>query len=340
MSLLFANHHQDEYMTTKTPPKDQPLTFVSIFILVILCASWGLQQVAIKYTNQGISPILQGGIRSIGASILLVMWMLFRRERFFEIDGTFKTGVTIGFLFSIQFLLIYWGLDFTNASRAVIFLYTSPFVVAIGAHLFIPGENLGKWQILGLSCAFIGIIVAFGESLSLPSLRMFIGDCMLAASAVIWGTVTVLIKKGPMKQVKASKILLYQIGVSATLLPIASLLMREPGIIKLTPLIIWSIAYQTVWIAFVTYLTWMWFIRIYPIARLSSFTFLTPLFGVMAGVLFLNEPVTIALLIALLLVGSGIYMVNRPDVKKTNTIKNCPKRHGIGNAPQNGNNST
>ncbi|MBU0697972.1 MAG: DMT family transporter, partial [Proteobacteria bacterium] len=100
--------------------------------------------------------------------------------------------------------------------------------------------------------------------------------------------------------------------VSAVVLPLGSLAKSEPGIVLMTPLIAASIAYQTLWVAFVTYLAWFWLVRHYPPSRLASFTFLTPLFGVLAGGLLLNEPITGSLLLALILVGVGIYMVNRP----------------------------
>jgi drug/metabolite transporter (DMT)-like permease len=69
--------------------------------------------------------------------------------------------------------------------------------------------------------------------------------------------------------------------------------------------------YQTAWVAFITYLAWFWLVRTYPPSRLAAFTFLTPLFGVLAGSLLLNEPLTRRLLLALVLVGTGIYLVNR-----------------------------
>ena len=79
----------------------------------------------------------------------------------------------------------------------------------------------------------------------------------------------------------------------------------------LTPLIALSLVYQVVWIATITYLAWFWLITHYQAYRLASFTFLTPLFGVMFGGVLLNEPITISLLIALILVGTGICLVNR-----------------------------
>lgn len=280
-------------------------------ILFVLCASWGLQQVAIKVAHHGVSPVLQSGIRSVGATVLVLIWMAVRRESILERDGTLWWGIAAGLLFAGEFLLIYWGLEFTNASRAVIFLYSSPFFVALGAQLFIPGERMRMVQVVGLCFAFAGVIVAFRESMSLPTFQMLTGDAMLAGAAVIWGSTTVLIKASPLAGIKPSKTLLYQLAVSAVVLPLGSLAMGESGVLLMTPLIAGSLIYQAVWVAFVTYLAWFWLIRHYPASRIASFTFLTPLFGVLAGGLLLKESITRSLILALVLVGIGIYLVNR-----------------------------
>jgi len=290
----------------------QALDFTAMALLVVLCASWALQQVTIKVASHGVSPVLQAGIRSVGATVLVWLWMTVRREPLLERDGTLWWGITAGLLFAGEFLLIYWGLDFTHASRAVIFLYMSPFVVALGAQLFIPGEHLRMIQVVGLCCAFAGIALAFRESLSLPTYRMLIGDSMLVGAAVLWGATTVLVKASPLARINPAKTLLYQLAVSAVVLPLGSLAMNEPGIVLMTPLIVGCLAYQTVWVASITYLAWFWLVRHYPASRLASFTFLTPLFGVLAGGVLLHEPITNMLLLSLVLVSTGIYLVNRP----------------------------
>jgi drug/metabolite transporter (DMT)-like permease len=291
--------------------KKKHLDFAAMTILVILCASWGLQQVAIKIANPGISPILQAGVRSIAATSLILIWMGARRIPILERDGTLGWGLAAGILFAGEFLLIYWGLEFTNVSRAVIFLYMSPFVVALGAQLFIPSEHLQPIHFVGLACAFAGIIIAFGESASFSERRVLIGDGMLVGAAILWGTTTVLIKASPLRHLTPSKTLLYQLAVSAVILPLGSLALNEPGIVQLTPLIVGSLVYQAVGVAFISYLAWFWLIVRYPASRLASFTFLTPLFGVLAGGSLLNEPITNSLLLALGLVGTGVYLVNR-----------------------------
>ncbi len=291
--------------------RKQHLDLLAIALLVVLCASWGLQQVIIKLSLADVSPVMQSAIRSSGAGLIIGLWMIARRQPVFQRDGTLWWGLAAGLLFGLEFLLLYWGLTFTHASRAVIFLYLSPFVVAIGAHVFIPGERIRLLQMIGLICAFAGILAAFGDGLTLPDRRMLIGDLMLVAAAVLWGATTVVIKMGPLAAISPAKTLLYQLAVSAPILVAGSRLLGEPGIVRLSPIALASLAYQTLWVASVTYLAWFWLIRHYPASRVTSLSFLTPLFGVLAGAVILNEPLTLALLLAMILVAAGIYLVNR-----------------------------
>ena len=293
--------------------RNDHLDSLAVGVLLTLCASWGFQQVAIKIIAADISPVMQSAIRSVGATLLVSVWVLSRGERLIERDGTLWWGIAAGLLFGIEFLLIYWGLSYTNASRAVIFVYLSPFVVAIGGQIFLPGERLNRIQFAGLGVAFAGIIVAFGESLTLPSREMLFGDSLLILAAIFWGATTVVIKAGPLATISPARTLLYQLAISIPILWFGSLALGEPGIVRLSSLAIGSLVYQTIWVAAITLLAWFWLVRHYPTPKIASFTFLTPLFGVMAGWIVLDEPLTPALLIALALVGSGVYLVNKQN---------------------------
>jgi drug/metabolite transporter (DMT)-like permease len=280
-------------------------------LMVVLCACWGINQVAIKVANSGISPVLQAGLRSAGSALLVWVWSSHRGLRLFPRDGTLGWGVLVGVLFGAEFFFLYWGLAFTTASRAVLFLYTAPFVVALGAHFFVPGERLRLIQLFGLACAFAGVAIAFGDALRLPSHRQMLGDGMALVAALLWGVTTVVIKASPLATGSPSRNLFYQLAVSAVLLIVLSQALGEAGFVAPTPLVIGMLAYQVIIVAFATYLAWFWLISRYPAGRHSAFSFLTPLFGVAAGALLLGESVTPALLLAVILVGAGIYLVNR-----------------------------
>jgi drug/metabolite transporter (DMT)-like permease len=283
----------------------------AMVVLTVLCLCWGLQQVAIKIAIPGVSPALQAGIRSAGSLLLLWGWSAWTGVRLVGRDGSFWPGLAAGLLFALEFLLIFTGMTFTTASRGVIFLYTSPFVVALGAHLFVPGERMRVIQTAGLLCAFAGVAVAFADGLRLPTSRELIGDAMILLAAVAWGATTVLIKASRLASISPNKVLFYQLGVSAVALPIVSAAFGESGVTALTGPVLASLAYQIVVVAFASYLTWFWLIANYPAGRLAAFSFLTPLFGLAAGGLLLGERISAAMVAAMLLVCFGIYLVNQ-----------------------------
>ena len=79
-------------------------------LLVVLCAIWGVQQVAVKVANAGISPVFQAGLRSVGAAVLVSIWSAWSGVRLFQRDGTLAAGLAAAALFAGEFALIYWGL--------------------------------------------------------------------------------------------------------------------------------------------------------------------------------------------------------------------------------------
>jgi drug/metabolite transporter (DMT)-like permease len=283
----------------------------AVLTLVVLCGSWGLNQVAIKVSLWGIPPAMQMGARSALATLLVFLWCVLRGRKLFQADGSLWLGLAAGLLFALEFLSIFTGLQYTTAARAVIFIYLTPFIVAVGAH-FLLGEPLGWRMIAGLGCAFVGLVLAFFDDLSLPSNEALFGDALCILGAFLWGATTLLIKGSVLREVSAEKTLLYQLAVSAVFGVALSLVIGERVDMGLAVAVLPAFLYQGIWVATITYVAWFALIREYPASLLSSFTFLTPLFGVAFGVALLNEPLTARLVVALILVAAGIYLVNRP----------------------------
>jgi drug/metabolite transporter (DMT)-like permease len=103
---------------------------------------------------------------------------------------------------------------------------------------------------------------------------------------------------------------LYQLFFSIPILLIVSIILEPKWIHKVDPYVVGSLFYQSVIIAFITYFVWFKLIHKYSVSRLSVFTFFTPIFGVIFGVLFLHEELTVSLMIGLPLVSAGIFLVN------------------------------
>ncbi|MEC5218580.1 drug/metabolite transporter (DMT)-like permease [Actimicrobium sp. GrIS 1.19] len=284
---------------------------LSAGLMLILCACWGMQQVAIKIAAPGVGTILQTGVRSLIAALLVAALMLLRGTAFFGRDATLWPGVAAGLLFALEFLCVAVGLNHTTASHMVVFLYTAPIFTVLGLHWLVPGEHLRLGQWLGILIAFGGIGLAFSAGFEEHgSTSTLIGDGLGILAGVLWAATTILIRRSSLSEAAPTKTLLYQLGVSAlVVLPLAAA-MGQFGAVSMTPVIWASMVFQSVVVTFASYLAWFWILRRYLASRVSVFSFLTPLFGVGFGVLLLNETVGVRFATGAALVLGGIVLVN------------------------------
>ncbi|MDB5943722.1 MAG: putative transporter [Ramlibacter sp.] len=293
--------------------RKQHLDALAISLLLVCCVFWGFQQILIKTTVGEVPPLWQASIRFVGATALLWLWCAVRGVKLFQRDGTLKAGLLAGVLFAAEFSFIYLGLRDTTASRLTVFLYTSPFVVALLLPRLVVAEKLRLVQWVGLVIAFGAVALAFAEGFvsGHAGPRQLRGDAMALAAGTLWGLTTLVIRASAMATASAEKTLFYQVAVTAVVAPVLSLLLGETWSLSYSGHAWGSIALQTVIGAFASYLAWMWLLRHYPATQMSSFTFLTPVFALVFGVVLLNEPLTLQLMLALCGVAVGIVLVNR-----------------------------
>jgi drug/metabolite transporter (DMT)-like permease len=282
----------------------------AVFILIIVTLLWGFNYPAIKYSNQGVSPVFASTLRSIIASVCGLIYCLRKGEKLFHTDVMLFHGMMVGVLFGVEFACIYIGLLHTDAARSVLFVYLSPFVVAIGAHLFLKGDQLNFQKILGLILAFTGIFVVFGGRPKTAKSTMFLGDILQITAGVLWGATTLYIKKFMTNKVEPIHTFLYQLFFSIPILLIVSMILEPKWIYKIDLSVVASLFYQSVIIAFITYFIWFKLIHKYSVSKLSAFTFFTPIFGVVFGIFLLHEELTASLFIGLPMVSMGIFLVN------------------------------
>jgi drug/metabolite transporter (DMT)-like permease len=284
----------------------------AVALLLGCCAIWGLGQVAVKLTLAEIPPLLQSAARSAGAAVLLMVWMRWRGQSLVPERGTWRGGLLAGALFAAEFGCMFSGLQFTTASRMVVFLYTAPFVVALGMPFIARSERLTAWQGLGLACAFGGVVWAFAEGFSAASAgpRQWLGDALGITAAALWGATTLVMRGSALARASAELSLLYQLAVSAVLLGVAGALAGEHWPTAAATSTWALLGFQMVVITFVTYLIWFWLVRHYPATQVSVFTLLAPIFGLLAGVGLLSEPLTARLVVALAAVCVGIWLVS------------------------------
>ncbi len=289
------------------------LDALAVTLLIACCFLWGLNQVAAKAAMPEVPALWQAAIRSVAGALLVWVWARFRGVALFTRDGTGLGGLLAGALFGAEFLCIFVGLQFTTASRMVVFIYISPFIVALGMPFIARAERLSKPQMAGLLLAFAGVAWAFSEGFTARAAgqRQWLGDALGVLAGVLWGATTLAIRGSALASAPAEKTLWCQLAISGVLLVAAALAVGAPLPVRLSPLAWSAMLFQVLIVTFISYLAWFWLIRHYPATRLASFTLLTPVFGLVLGALLLNEPITLRLVAALAAVATGIVLVNR-----------------------------
>ncbi len=292
-----------------------PLDLIAITLTVILCLSWGLNQVAVKLALHDVPPVMQATIRAAGATLLLAIWMKLRGVSFNFRDGTLKPGLLIGLLFTFEYILIYQGLLYTSASRSVVYLYTAPIFVVIASRWFLPGERFTRLQWLGIVLSFSGIVIAFGESSPFAKPEQALGNAMMVLAAIGAAGTTLIAKASSLCRAPYEKTLFYQLAIAVPVSALCVFLLGESMTSVPSNLSIASLIFQTAWVAFITFLIWYGLVQHYSANRLAALTFLTPLFGVAAGYLVLDEPLTPQFLTAVVMVTVGTALPRLPDAR-------------------------
>jgi drug/metabolite transporter (DMT)-like permease len=292
------------------PSGPQPIGPGAAASLVGLCAIWALGQIAIKVGNEGISPLWQAGLRSLAATLVIGTWLVLRGTALRPSRGAGAWSLVMGVVFAVEFVFLYVGLSLTAAARGTLLLYTAPFFVAIGGHRLLR-DPLTPARIAGLALAFAGVIVALSDHGDGVAHGDWRGDLMCLAAGAAWAATTLIIKGTSLAAEPPERTLFVQLAISAVLLLAASAAAGEAGVHAATPLVWAAFAWQVLAVASFSYLGWFVMVQRHSPAKVSAFTFLTPLFGVALATLLLDEPLTASLVAAAALIAAGIWLVNR-----------------------------
>ncbi len=288
------------------------LPWKPVAVMVCLATVWGANMAAIKIASPEMTPLFMAGLRSLVASMCLLVWLRLKGIPLFPSRAVMLHGAMTGFLFGAEFGFIYVGLQYTLASRTYILLHTAPFFVALEAHFFLHGDRLNSWKAVGLVLAFAGVVSLFVRDIGTLSLAALPGDLMALAAGFFWGTTTVYIKRYLAHRTVPLQTLFYQVLFSAPMLFALSAFLEPAPVKGLSAATIGAVFYQCVIVAFLSYLVWFELIHRYRVSLLHSFTFMTPVLGVLiSGAVLLGEMIRPGLIAALVLVSIGLVVVNK-----------------------------
>ncbi|MDP8984208.1 MAG: DMT family transporter [Pseudomonadota bacterium] len=289
-------------------PIRQPLDLRAVALVLLLCVVWGVQQVVMKSVVSDVPPVMQLAVRFAGAAVFFGLLVAKREGRRALADGSLWSGLSLGLLFSLEFVFAGSALVHTTAAHSIVFLYSAPIFTALGLQ-FLPEERLDRIQWAGIAAAFFGIVVAFVGPGSRTVGELLVGDLLALAGGAAWGLSNVVLRRGRVGSAATAKTVLYQVGVAA---PVLYAFARLTGQTRVVPseAALFALGFQTLFISIFSYLVWFWLLRHYLTSRLMLLSLMTPLFGVLLGALLLGDPIEPRFALGSLLVLAGILVVN------------------------------
>jgi drug/metabolite transporter (DMT)-like permease len=273
-----------------------------------ICVLFGSNAVAIKITLEGVGVFTSAGMRFGMASLAISLWALSTRKPFIIRKGQFYHLFIIGMIFFVQLSLFYFGISKTNASRATLFVNLQPFFLLVLANYFISGDQVSKKKLLGILVGFLGVAFVFLEKKGVTS-DFQIGDLIVLSAAFLWACNGVYTKR-IIANFEPFHIVLYPMMIATPLFFLEGFLFDGTMISEINPRVVLSLLYQAVVTGSFGFIAWMTLLKKYGAVSLHSFIFIMPVAGVSLGGLVLGEPITAKILLALLLIVSGIFIVN------------------------------
>lgn len=281
-------------------------------LMTLFCLAFGFQQVAIKGVAADISPLAQIALRSAMAVVLVGLLASWRGFRLRDIRRHWGPGMLVGLGFTLEFVFVAWGLNYTLASHMSVFLYTAPVFAALGLHWLVPGEQMTPRQWWGIGLAFAGMVFAMAPTEGhADAADILLGDALGLLAGLSWAATTLVLRRTSLSEAAPEQTVVYQLSIASILLVPMALVLGDLGSIHWTGLVIASLGFQTLVICFGALLLWFALLRRYRASQLGVFSFLSPVFGVLFGALILNEPLTVNFVIGGGIILAGIMLVTR-----------------------------
>lgn len=296
-------------------PRKTSLDAAGVAALLTMSILLGLNNVVVKIVNEGLQPIFFAGLRSAGAAVVVLVWMLWRGTLTRMRRENMPSGVLLGLLFAVEFALLFVALDLTTVVRSSVIFYSMPLWLALGAHFLIPGERLTPRRTLGLAVAFAGVVWAManrddGGVAASEGMAALVGDLCALGAAICWAGIVLTARLGAVREEPPEVTLMWQLLVSAPLLVLVAPLYGGPMVREFAALHAAGFAFQAFLVTGAGFLVWFHMLGRYPSWAVSSFGFLTPVVAVLLGWLLLSEPLGGGLALAFVLVTVGIVLIN------------------------------
>ncbi len=294
-------------------------------LMVLVVFSWGMAWAVGRILALGLPPMTGAWLRYVLTMVLFYLWFLGRALKGNEVNWlptgrqTWRTLTLIAITGVLGYQLFFMnGMRFTAAGDASLIITFNPvFTVLLAAPML--GQQITRKMFVGLFCGFIGVAVVTGWSpnTDIPFEDRILGDFMILLASLNWAMTTNNTKRmmeqrnGEQKATTLEIVVWYSLIGTVLLTPFAAWETWQHGIPEPTLTDWYAIIYLA---AISTVLAYYWFaigVEKLGATAAASYIFLMPVFGVLGGVILLDENIGWTLLLGFILIVVGVRVVQR-----------------------------
>jgi drug/metabolite transporter (DMT)-like permease len=294
---------------TKVVGQD-PISTATLFWILLLVFIWASNAVVVKVAVRDIPPFWAAFLRFGPALPFVFLFIKWRGTGFLVSAKEFIYIFILAFIMVAQIFLFNLGSQYISGGRISLIIFAYPLVVPLVAPIFIKEESLAKTKLLGSIIAFFGISIALRENLSATLSTTFKGDLIEISSCILLA-INIVYNKRLATFINKWKIIFWEFQISVVIFFVAALLFEKFQTQDVQSDAWTAIAIQSLAVSVFCFLSWQYLIARHNSSNLSVFFFASPLIGMMLGIVLLNEAFDPGLVAGCILVGAGIFIVNK-----------------------------
>ena len=283
-------------------------------LLTVLALIWASAFFNIKIATYSFGPITIAFLRVFFGALPVLLLCYFKKIKVEAFSKDWHWFAMIGFINLVApFFLIAYGVKSVQSNLAAILMSSTVLSSTVLGHFYTKNERFDLKRTFGVLIGFSGIIYLFSDNLLITE-NNFISALLILLGAtcyVVGGLLTLKISKKKNENVTGSIL----IWATIILIPLVSLI-EQPW--NSTPRLDSTIS--VIYLGLVsTGVAWLLRFKILTTNGLifqSQVSYLIPIFGVILGYIFLDEIITLKVLVSLFAVIVGIYFVKKAGNKK------------------------
>jgi len=293
-------------IAAKYDSTNNPLSLQASIGAILLCCLFGANAVAIKFALTGLGTFTAASIRFSIAVVALFLWTRFKHQSLRFRKGQAHQLLIISVLFVAQICLFYLGLSKTFASRGTLIVNLVPFLVLLLSHFFTRDDRITLGKLLGILMGFSGILFMFTQKGDISG-ELRTGDMIIFCATLLWACSGVYTKK-IIQNYRPIQMVFYPLMFAIPILFICAFTFDEPMVNAPGGGVVAAIFYQGLITGSFGFVAWNVLLQRYGAVSLHTFIFIMPMVGVLLSGLLLKEPITGNILVALALIGAGIFI--------------------------------